>query len=210
MLMATLLVLVAGSSGTFAQQPPPRRRRHPDSRPAADAAVAAPEPPGPERRAARSTAADDAVHRGVAGRAVQLLPRAGAERSRRQGNQEDRARDDEDGRSAQLDLLRRQAARQLRVVPQRPQPAGADGPARDRDDPEQAAAAAAGRGGRGPGGRAGRARRHRRAVRRGAGPGRGAGRRNRPVPTETVDQILAKYVQALGGAQAARRTPRPA
>jgi photosynthetic reaction center cytochrome c subunit len=67
--------------------------------------------------------------------------------------------------------------------------------------PEQAAAAAAGRGGRGgqggPGGAA--------APGRGAppgGPGRGAGPQEPPVPTETVDQILAKYVQALGGAQA--------
>jgi hypothetical protein len=48
--------------------------------------------------------------------------------------------------------------------------------------PEQAAAAAAGRG-------------------RG-GPGRGAGPQEPAAPTETVDQVIAKYVQALGGEQA--------
>jgi len=54
---------------------------------------------------------------------------------------------------------------------------------------EQAAAFARGRGGRGgPGGGPG-------------GPGRGAEPPPPPVPTETVDQILEKYVQALGGPQ---------
>ena len=63
--------------------------------------------------------------------------------------------------------------------------------------PQQAAAAAAarGRGGRGgPGGPGGP-----------GGQGRGAGPQEPPpppVPTETIDQILAKYVQALGGQQA--------
>jgi photosynthetic reaction center cytochrome c subunit len=46
--------------------------------------------------------------------------------------------------------------------------------------PEQAAAAARGRGGQ----------------------GRGAGPQAPPVPTETVDQVIAKYVEALGGAPA--------
>jgi photosynthetic reaction center cytochrome c subunit len=54
--------------------------------------------------------------------------------------------------------------------------------------PEQAAAAAAGRGRGGQGGA--------------GGPGRGAGPQEPQVPTETVDQIVAKYVQALGGEQA--------
>ena len=82
---------------------------------------------------------------------------------------------------------------------------------------EQAAAAARGRGGRGgPGGPAGG-----RADAAGApgpagappgaaapgaggpgGQGRGAGPQAPPVPTETVDQVIAKYVEALGGAQA--------
>ena len=58
-------------------------RRPPDSRPAAGAAAAtAEEHPGPQGRSAGSDQADDAVHRRVARRAVQLLPRAGAERSR--------------------------------------------------------------------------------------------------------------------------------
>ena len=35
-----------------------------------------------------------------------------------------------------------------------------------------------------------------------AGRGRGAGPQEPPVPTETVDAVLAKYVEALGGAQA--------
>jgi Photosynthetic reaction centre cytochrome C subunit len=52
---------------------------------------------------------------------------------------------------------------------------------------EQAAAFARGRGGRGgPRGGPG-------------GPGRGAEPPSPPVPTETVDQILERYVQALGG-----------
>lgn len=58
--------------------------------------------------------------------------------------------------------------------------------------PEQAAAAARGRGGRGgPGGPGGP-----------GGGGRGQEPPPPPVPTETVDQIVAKYVQALGGQQA--------
>lgn len=55
---------------------------------------------------------------------------------------------------------------------------------------DQAAAFARGRGGRGgPGGGPGGP----------GGPGRGAEPPPAPVPTETVDQILEKYVQALGG-----------
>jgi photosynthetic reaction center cytochrome c subunit len=70
--------------------------------------------------------------------------------------------------------------------------------------PEQAAAAAAarGRGGRGgpggpggPGGQAG-------APGGPGGQGRGAQPAPPPEPTETVDEIIAKYVQALGGQQA--------
>jgi hypothetical protein len=91
---------------------------------------------------------------------------------RRQGDEEDRAPDDEDGRSAERDLLRRQAARQLRVVPQRPLEAGADLAARRRDDPGP------GRGGcRGPRERRRRAWRWTgRRARRGSGwrTGRGA------------------------------------
>jgi hypothetical protein len=57
--------------------------------------------------------------------------------------------------------------------------------------PQQAAAAAAaGRGRGGPGGPGA------------AGPGRGAEPPPPPVPTETVDHIVAKYVQAIGGPQA--------
>ena len=54
--------------------------------------------------------------------------------------------------------------------------------------PDQAAAAAAGRGRGGPGG----------------APGGGAGRgpQEPQAPTETVDQIIAKYIDALGGQQA--------
>ena len=64
--------------------------------------------------------------------------------------------------------------------------------------PEQAAAAARGRGGRGaPGGPGGAG-----APGGPGGQGRGAGPQEPAVPTETVDQILAKYVQALGGQQA--------
>ena len=62
--------------------------------------------------------------------------------------------------------------------------------------PAQAAVAAAGRGRGGPGGPGGGAP---------AGPGgagRGAGPQEPPIPTETVDVVLEKYVQALGGAQA--------
>ena len=63
--------------------------------------------------------------------------------------------------------------------------------------PEQAAAAAAARG----------TRRTRRTRRRGArwcrgGQGRGEQPPPPPEPTETVDEIIAKYVQALGGPQA--------
>jgi hypothetical protein len=62
--------------------------------------------------------------------------------------------------------------------------------------PAQAAAAAAGRGRGGPGGPGGP------GGAPGAAPG-AAGRGAAPVePAETVDQILAKYVQALGGTQA--------
>ena len=80
--------------------------------------------------------------------------------------------------------------------------------------PEQAAAAAAGRGGRGgPGGPGGPGGAPGAPGAPGAAPGApgapgGPGGQGRgeppapPVPTETVDQILAKYVQALGGQQA--------
>lgn len=60
---------------------------------------------------------------------------------------------------------------------------------------EQAAAFARGRGGRGgPGGAGGPAGGP-------GGPGRGAEPPPPPAPTETVDQIVEKYVQALGGTQ---------
>jgi hypothetical protein len=76
--------------------------------------------------------------------------------------------------------------------------------------PEQAAAAAAarGRGGRGgPGGPGGAAGGPGGAGAAGTpggpgGQGRGAEPPPPPVPTETVDQIVAQYVQALGGQQA--------
>jgi photosynthetic reaction center cytochrome c subunit len=65
---------------------------------------------------------------------------------------------------------------------------------------EQAAAAAAGRGRGGQGG-GGAAAPGGRGAPGGApgGQGRGAGPQEPPVPTETVDQIIAKYTQALGG-----------
>jgi photosynthetic reaction center cytochrome c subunit len=70
--------------------------------------------------------------------------------------------------------------------------------------PEQAAAAARGRGGRGGPGAPGAA-----PGASGAAPGAPApggqgrgGPPEPPAPTETVDQIVAKYVQALGGQQA--------
>ena len=62
--------------------------------------------------------------------------------------------------------------------------------------PEQAAAAAAGRGRGGQGGPGGGG-----APGAPGGQGRG-GPPEPPAPTETVDQIVDKYVQALGGAQA--------
>jgi photosynthetic reaction center cytochrome c subunit len=62
--------------------------------------------------------------------------------------------------------------------------------------PEQAAAAAAGRGRGGQGGPGGGG-----APGAAGGQGRG-GPPEPPVPTETVDQIVDKYIQALGGAQA--------
>ncbi|MEO8522840.1 MAG: c-type cytochrome [Acidobacteriota bacterium] len=61
--------------------------------------------------------------------------------------------------------------------------------------PAQAATAAAARGRGGPGGPGGPAA----PGGRGAGPQTPAGP---PVPTETVDEVIAKYVQALGGAPA--------
>ena len=70
--------------------------------------------------------------------------------------------------------------------------------------PEQAAAAGRGRGGQGgPGGGApGGGAPGGGAPGGGGGQGRGAGPQEPPAPTETVDDILAKYVTALGGAQA--------
>jgi photosynthetic reaction center cytochrome c subunit len=74
--------------------------------------------------------------------------------------------------------------------------------------PEQAAAAARGRGGRGgPGGpgapgAGGRAEAPGAAPAGPGGQGRGAGPQAPAAPTETVDQVIAKYVEALGGAQA--------
>jgi photosynthetic reaction center cytochrome c subunit len=78
--------------------------------------------------------------------------------------------------------------------------------------PAEAAAAAAGRGrGRGgpggpgggapaaPGAQEGRAEPGVPVAEGRGGPGRGAGPQEPPEPTETVDEVIAKYVQALGG-----------
>ncbi len=74
---------------------------------------------GAQGHSSGSDSADDAVHRRVAGCAVQLLSRAGAERFGRQGAEENGARNDAYGRQAQRGVLDRTAPRQLRFVPQR-------------------------------------------------------------------------------------------
>ena len=75
--------------------------------------------------------------------------------------------------------------------------------------PEQAEAAARGRGGRGgpggpgaPGGQAAGGAPGAPGTPPPAGQGRGAGPQEPPAPAETVDQIITKYVDALGGQQA--------
>src|SRR4051812_35547790 len=66
---------------------------------------------------AGSVSTRDAVRRGLAWRAVQLLPRHGRQRERRQRHEEDRAQDDADGCRREQGVLRRQAHGQLCLVP---------------------------------------------------------------------------------------------